>query len=103
MTELMGTLVLDDVLDPLPVLIALATVGSREITDRSVPEQLRPAVALVFRPLRELLSQPVMLSVVLESLGELDERQAETALHLIGEWEGDLRSLCDAARNLVGD
>jgi len=57
----------------------------------------------VFRPLRELLSQPVMLSVVLESLGELDERQAETALHLIGEWEGDLRSLCDAARNLVGD
>jgi hypothetical protein len=103
LTELMGTLVLEDVLDPLPVLIALATVGSREITDRSVPEQLRPAVALVFRPLRELLSQPVMLSVVLESLGELDERQAETALHLIGEWEGDLRSLCDAARNLVGD
>jgi hypothetical protein len=96
LTDIMGTLALDETAEPLAVLTALASKGSREITDRSIQPEHRQVVAYSYRPLREIVCQPEMLSVVLEVIERLDPVRAETALQLLGEWEGDLYSLVDA-------
>jgi hypothetical protein len=61
-----------------------------------------PEVVAVFRPLRDLLREPGLTSLVVERIEELDVVTRDVALGLLGEWEGSLPELIDAARSLAG-
>jgi hypothetical protein len=102
LVEQIGIPCVDELIDRTPVIVELARRGSRTVNDRNVTDVEAPEVVAVFRPLRDLLREPGLTSLVVERIEELDVVTRDVALGLLGEWEGSLPELIDAARSLAG-
>jgi hypothetical protein len=101
LVEHLGMPCLDNIEDPLPVLLTLARSGSALITDRNVSVEHRCSVVGSYRPLYNLLRESGLTTVVLEAIENLDPVSRDVALGLIGEWEGDLNELLATAASLA--
>ena len=101
LADLLGIDALEQVTDPLPVLLTLAACGSNTISDRTIPSRYLTEVARRVRPASRLLRQPVMLGVVVAHLETLAPTTFDTALNMLAGWEGDVDALVAASAALV--
>lgn len=100
LSKYMGIFVLDDLLDKSPIYALLSEEGSVEINDRTVTDSLRDVVIDHYRPLSKVINQPNIISSIIGRLEDLERDVSETAISLLGEWEGNLKELIITASAL---
>lgn len=95
-------LVLDQVRDQERVLVRLASEGCRDVLRARLDDHRTRLVIGAYRPLREVLAESRLVEFLLEDLYGLDPCSRETALGLLGGWEGSISELMLASVSLTG-